>query len=118
MPILDIEIVGELEETPDLAQRLADAAGAALDSPPQGTWITLHLVAAEHYAENGGATEGPPVIVRLLQAEPLTGNALETQLRALTTSIAELLHRPVENVHIIVEPPAAGRVSFGGSLRK
>ncbi len=117
MPILDIEIVGELAETPNLAQRLADAAGSALVSPPQATWIKLHLIPAEHYAENDGATEGPPVIVRLLQAEPQTGDALEAQLRILTEAIAEVLQRPAENVHIIVEPSAAGRVAFGGTLR-
>ncbi len=117
MPILDIEIVGELERDQNLAQRLADAAGSALDAPPQSTWIKLHLIPADHYAENDGAMEGPPVIVRLLQAEPLTGDALEAQLSVLTEAIAEVLQRPAENVHIIVEPPAAGRVAFGGTLR-
>ena len=31
-------------------------------------------------------------------------------------AIAEACSRPVEDVHILFEPPAAGRIAFGGKL--
>lgn len=55
MPILNVEIVGALhsEIRSGLAQRLADAAGRVLESRPRGTWVQLHFLEQEEYAENG-----------------------------------------------------------------
>lgn len=121
MPILNIEIVGPIaqKQRADLASHLADLAGEALDSRPQGTWVKLHFIPSEHYAENGG---GPavgvlPVIVSLLQAQVPQGEALAKQVKLLATAIGKGVGRPTENVHIIVEPAASGRIAFGGSLR-
>jgi phenylpyruvate tautomerase PptA (4-oxalocrotonate tautomerase family) len=120
MPILDIRLIGPVpnEIRPGLAQRLAEAAGVALASRPKGTWVTLHLLDAEAYAENaGGPPAGAqPVLVSVLQAEPPQGQALAEQAARLAQAIAEACGRPVENVHLIFEPPARGRVAFGGRL--
>lgn len=120
MPILNIEIVGAVaqELRSDLATRLADLAGEALNSRPQGTWVKLHFIPREHYAENaGGPANGLlPVIVSLLQAETPEGDALAEQIRFLTEAIAKGVGRPPENIHIIIEPAARGRIAFGGSL--
>ena len=120
MPILNVELVGEVESRlrEGLAERLANAAGAALNSRPHGTWVKLHCLPADQYAENdGGPTEGAlPVLVSLLQAEVPTGQILEQQVSALTAAVAECTGRPHENVHLIFEPSGVGRVAFGGKL--
>ena len=118
MPILNIEIVGPMEDglRTGLAERLADLAAQALDSRPQGTWVTLNFVPSAHYAENAG---GPPpgvwpVMVRVLQAVVPQGAALEKQASDLANAIATAVGRSSEQVHILVEPPAKGRIFFGG----
>lgn len=118
MPILNIEIIGPVEERlmNGLAARLADLAGAALNSRPQGTWVKLHFIPSAHYAENNG---GPPmgvwpVMVNLVQASVPQGETLAQQADDLASAIATGLERPQENIHILVEPPAKGRIFFGG----
>lgn len=123
MPILDVEIVGPLDGAIEdgLAARLADAAAAVLDPDrPQGTWVRLHYLPLERYAENaGGPLEGTsPVLVSVLEAAPPQGDALEREARALTEAVAEVCGRPAENVHVLYEPAAAGRIAFGGELRR
>ena len=98
-----------------MAQRIADACGAVLDSRPQGIWVKIRMIPEEHYAENGGATDGVlPVLVSVLQAEVPDQSRLEKQASDLAGAVASACKRPVENVHIIFEPPDAGRIAFGG----
>ena len=121
MPILDIEIVGPLplEVKEGLATRIADAAGEALSSRPNGTWVKLRFLPISEYAENaGGPPEGVlPVIVRVLEADLPSSEALAKRARDLTNAVALACSRPAENVHLIYEPAARGRVVFGGQLR-
>ncbi len=121
MPIVDVEIVGapEARLRDGLARRIADAAGEVLRSRPGGTWVRLRYLDAAHYAENGGAPEGVrPVLVSVLQAVVPDGDALSEQAARLASAVAEACGRPVENVHVVFEPPAAGRIAFGGKLRR
>lgn len=123
MPVLDVEIVGPLDGAIDdgLAARLADAAAAVLDPDrPQGTWVRLHRLPLDGYAENaGGPLEGTlPVFVSLLEAAPPRGDALEREARALTEAVAGACDRQAENMHVLYEPPAAGRIAFGAELRR
>ncbi len=121
MPILDVELVGPVpdEVRQGLAQRIADAVGDALGSRPQGTWVKLRFLEAEAYSENSGGptADARPVLVSVLQAQPPSGAELSVLASRLTAAIAEACRRPIENVHIIFEPPADGRISFGGKLR-
>jgi phenylpyruvate tautomerase PptA (4-oxalocrotonate tautomerase family) len=121
MPILDVQIVGPVpEETrTGLAQRIADSAGDVLRSPPQGTWVRLHLISEADYAENGGRTQdtGRPVLVSILRSEMPEHGALAEEVLRLSSAIAEACARPVMNVHLIYEVAGKGRVAFGGRLR-
>ena len=121
MPILDVELVGPVPDhvREGLARRLADAAGEALGSRPQGTWVKVRFFEEHCYSENtGGPPEGAqPILVSVLEAEPPRGRELSEQASRLAEAIAEACGRPAENVHIIFEPPAAGRIAFGGKLR-
>ncbi len=123
MPILEVEIVGPLDDAIEdgLAARLADAAAAVLDPDrPQGTWVRLRRLDLDGYAENvGGPLAGTlPVFVSVLQAAPPGGDALGREARALTEAVAGACGRSAEHVHLLYEPPAAGRIAFGGELRR
>lgn len=118
MPILHIDIIGSPADQPaDLAQQLADAAASALDSRPQGTWVKLQYIPVEHYAENEGAETGVrPIIVSVIQADVPDGEDRQVQVSRLTEAIADAAGHPPENVHILLEPAARGRIAFGGNL--
>lgn len=119
MPILDVEIVlrpGERLD-PGLASALAQSAGTALAAPAGTTWVKLHPLAAEHYAEDGGVPEGVyPVFVSLLKARWVAAEARQEEVERLTRAVAEACGRPAENVHLFYQPEGAGRVAFGGRL--
>lgn len=121
MPILDVQIVGPLAPPLEagVAARLAAAAAGVFASPPGATWVRLHRLAAEDYAENGGIDPGesPPVFVALLLADPPEGAARASQAAALAAALAGVVGRPSERVHILYEPAGRGRVAFGGVLR-
>lgn len=120
MPILEIQIVGAQHTDRELAQRLADAAGRALDSRPSGTWVRLTFLDNASYAENEAPLDAPmePVFVSVLQRESPIGEALETQIARLTEAIADTCQRPPSNVHVLIQPDAKGRLAFGGRLVK
>ena len=120
MPILTIEVVlaDDEELAPGEARALADAAGEVLGSAPGTTWVRLRTLPRERYAESGGApAELLPVFVDLLLAEPPPADELPDLVAGLTAALAGVLGRPAENVHVLLAPPAAGRIAFGGSLR-
>lgn len=120
MPILAIQVVVHPgEEVPTgRAGALADAAGRALGSPPGRTWVRLESLAATHYAENEVAPSDTPlpVFVTILMARPPRGDARRAQAAMLAGALAETLGRPRDLVHIVYQPPGAGRVAFGGVL--
>jgi phenylpyruvate tautomerase PptA (4-oxalocrotonate tautomerase family) len=120
MPILDVEVVGDVPPMvrEGLAQRLADAAGEALASRPQGTWVKLRFLDPPAYAENGGAAGGVrPVFVRVLQHTPPSGEARAEEAARLTRAVARACGREPEHVHLLYEAAARGRIAFGGELR-
>jgi phenylpyruvate tautomerase PptA (4-oxalocrotonate tautomerase family) len=120
VPILDVQIVGDLpaEIREGLAAHLADAAAEVLSSRPAGTWVKLQALPRADYAENGGGPEGAiePVFVRVLLRAVPQGEALRAQAHALTQAIAAVCGRSPDDVHVLYEPAAAGRIAFGGRL--
>lgn len=118
MPILEVEIVLKPGEqlAEELALQLADAAASALGSAAGGTWVRLYALPEKHYAEGGG---GPPqgvhpVFVKVLQAELAEEEQRAQSAGRLARALAQACRRPVENVHVLFEPAAAGRIWFGG----
>lgn len=120
MPIVDVEIVGTLADAArsGLAQRIADAIAAALTSRPQGTWVRVRFLDDGAYAENGASDGAQPVFVSVLLAELPSSEVLSQQALKLATAVADACGRSSENVHILFEPAALGRVAFGGHLQK
>ena len=119
MPILELTVVGELAATvkQNFARRLANATGHALGDQAHRVWVVVNYVPADCYAEwGGGLRKSRPVFVRVLRRELPAGAALAGEVAALTKIVADASGRPATDVHLIYEPPGAGRVSFGGEL--
>ena len=120
MPIIDIELVVAPNgmPAPGLAQSLADAVGRALGSLAGQTWVRLHLLAREHYAENEStlASTELPVFVTVLKRTLPAQAELSAEVATLTNAIAVALGRAASRVHVEYAPAANERVSFGGNL--
>ena len=119
MPILDVELVrgpAEPQRGAAFGRALADAAALVLGAERGRVWVRLRELDAIDYAENGVDDPPQPAFVRVLRRE-LPGPAeLKVEAAALAAALAPLLGRPVDLVHVIYEPPGAGRVAFGGHL--
>ena len=119
MPIIDVQIVGEIEvpSRAKMTQIIADRVGGILKARVGGTWVRLHFFPADCYAESGNVpSEVMPVFVSVL-----TGKRVEIDDRSrialeLASAISEITSRPEENIHIVFEPEAVGRIAFGGKL--
>jgi len=118
MPILEVEVVLAPGETvpAETAAALAGAAAAVFRSPEGSTWVRLHELPDERYAENGCGAGFRPVFVLVRKAQLPAEIDLEREASELAAAVASVFGRPVENVHIIYEPPIAGRIAFGGKL--
>lgn len=115
MPILRVDIVLNPDETVATSwpADLAAAAGRVLNAAPGTTWVFVHEISRERYAENGPAVANP-VMVSVTRSRLPSLDTLDQEALSLTRAVAEVLGRAPENVHVIYEPPAAGRIFFGG----
>ncbi len=121
MPILEVELTGGVAAPAraGLARRIADAAGALFESAPGGTWVRVRDVPPADYAENATdavAAGTQPVFVRVLRRALPDSPALAREIESLAEAVAKETGRPRDQVHVIYEPPGAGRVAFGGRL--
>ena len=119
MPIVDVEIITRPDEPqrPDLAVELADRAGEVFGSAPGNTWVKVHFISGDNYAENLAAPGSVfPVFVSVLKAKLPAPDLLQAEAARLTAVIARACQRPPENVHILYLPEGAGRAAFGGRL--
>ncbi len=117
MPIVDIEMVlRKGEALPEgLASTLADALGEVLGAEPGKVWVRVRTLSDAQYAEN--LSEAPqPVFVSLLLATPPAGDLLRLQMDQVTSAVARICRCPRENVHVLLESAARGRLAFGGPL--
>jgi phenylpyruvate tautomerase PptA (4-oxalocrotonate tautomerase family) len=114
MPIFHIETTRRPARA--ALRSLADALGALFDAPAGHVWVRIVPLDAALLAENLEAA--PPggafvrVILRALPEEP----ALAERAKAITRLIAAALSEPESDVHVYFDPPAAGRIAFGGEL--
>ena len=113
MPLIRVEVVGSTPPNP--AEAIAEAVGVALGSPPERTWVRLLRIDSVDYAEGSGAAPAP-VFVHVLQADPTPVEERESQASAIASNVGAILERPAENVHVVWEASARGRVAFGGKL--
>lgn len=122
MPILDVEIVCPPgEEIPrGMSAAIADAAASVFGTPAGHTWVRLRRLSQKFYSENGcGPDPGVrPVFVHVLKATLPPEAELEMEVSALAGAVARSCNRPIENVHVVYDPPLVGRIAFGGRLLK
>jgi phenylpyruvate tautomerase PptA (4-oxalocrotonate tautomerase family) len=120
MPIVTVELVGDEPHAaePSLAQPIADAVARVIGSSPGQTWVRVRWLPRGNYAENNVVVSGRdlPVFVGILMHSPPVGEALASQVSALTRAIADAVGRPANLVHVEYAPAASDRVSFGGKL--
>jgi len=120
MPVLEVTVIGDApaRSRQGWAGRIAEAAGAVFQSGPGNTWVVLHEHPLADYAENaaGPGERYAPVFVRVLKKNLPAPPELGVEVEALTRAVAEVCGRDPAQVHVIYEPPAAGRVAFGGRL--
>ena len=117
--MVDIEIVLRENESlrSELASELADELADIFHSPSRGTWVKVRGLPANQYAENGGTPTGVyPVFVAILKSTfPLPGE-MPKEVERITGAVAQICNRSSENVHVIYEPEARGRLAFGGKI--
>lgn len=120
MPIVKVEIVreGSQSEQAGLAASLADSLAPLFDKEPERTWLQLNFIEPGHYAEGGG---GPPpgvnpIFVSVLLAELPPLIRRQALAEDLANTVGQQTGRPAENVHVVFEPEAKGRLAFGGNL--
>lgn len=119
MPIVDIEIVLKPNEIvqSEIVEELADQLGEIFGSPKGTTWVKVHALAHDHYAESGGTPDGVfPVFVSILKSNLPTNDEMQKEVEMITGAVAQICGRPSENVHIIYLPEGRDRVAFGGKL--
>ena len=120
MPIVDVTIVVGRDEmvAPGLTQTLADGIGRVLNSPSGQTWVRLHLLAQDRYAESNSSLSSTelPVFVVLLTSQTPSRSQLDGEIAKLTQAISAATGRPSDRVHIEYASSAVGRVAFGGKL--
>jgi len=104
--------------SPEQLQSLADALGELFGSQPSGTWVRARQQQRAYYAENyiEVSPDMRPVIVEVLKSELSSGRDLDLEAAAVCALVAQVLGRRTQNVHVIYELPARGRVAFGGTL--
>lgn len=120
MPILDVQLVGTPSGgvTREFSQRIADAAADVFGAAPHTTWVRVRILDRDAYAENGGMPEEmAPVFVSVLHAARLSTGARTEEAARLSAAIARVCGRAASDVHILFEPPAGGRIAFGGTLQ-
>ncbi len=119
MPVVDIEIVLRPDEAlrREMVTELADELGEIFQAPQGGTWVKVREVPADHYAENGGVREDIyPVFVSIIKYEIPSADEMQKEVEKITGAVAQVCGRPSENVHVIYQPQAKGRVAFGGKI--
>ena len=119
MPIVDIEIVLRANEAirDDMVSELADELGEIFHSSPGETWIKVHLLSADRYAENGGTPDGVyPIFVTVMKSKLSPFEETQQEVAKITGAVAQICGRPWDNVHVIYQPEGRGRVAFGGNI--
>ena len=80
-------------------------------------WVKLRFLPIQMYAEDGEqAPSVLPVFASVLKSALAPVGELRSEASQLAVAIAAVVERPVANVHVIYEPPAVGRIAFGGDL--
>jgi phenylpyruvate tautomerase PptA (4-oxalocrotonate tautomerase family) len=120
MPVLTLTVILAAQERlpENTAATVAHAAARVFNSEPGQTWVRLNCLSSWQYAEDGDESgeTAKPVFVSVLKARADGEAQRRAEAARLSAAIANALGRPADLVHILYEPPALGRVAFGGKL--
>ena len=119
MPIVDIEIVLRTNEIirEEVVSELANELGEIFHSSPGETWIKIHPLLADQYAENGGTLDGIyPIFITVMKSKLSSFEEMQEEVANITGAVAQICGRPSDNIHVIYQPAGKGRVAFGGKI--
>jgi phenylpyruvate tautomerase PptA (4-oxalocrotonate tautomerase family) len=119
MPLVQIEIVGgDASASAPLSRPIADALGNIFGSAAGQTWVRVRSLPREAYAENGVAEPlgENAVFVEITKRTLPPAAQLAAEAQLVSRAVAQICGRPPERIHVIYEPPGAGRIAFGGNL--
>jgi phenylpyruvate tautomerase PptA (4-oxalocrotonate tautomerase family) len=117
MPIFHVDLADDgPPPPPTLARELARELGALLGSEPGHVWVRVTQCPAASYAENDAPPDPRWAFVRLILRDLPPEHERPVLARAITERVAKAANREVENVHVLFEPAARGRIAFGGDL--
>ena len=97
------------------AKAIADAVAKEFEDERWKVWVRLRRLDARDYAESEGGAY-TPVFVSVLSLSFREGELMATTLWRIATAVAGAIGRPLENVHVVYEPAARGRLAFGGEM--
>ena len=116
MPIFHVELYDDARPDPALPKQLADALGALFDAAPGHVWVRTSSCAPDQYAENGGGEVPRWAFVRVILRALPDEDALATRAGEIARIVSTHTQRSLEDVHVYFDPPAGGRIAFGGEL--
>ena len=119
MPIIDVELIAldAPKNLKNLTQNLTNSAAIILNSPNGQTWLKLHFLPLNQYAENGGVPEDfKSLFVSLLLKNNLSEDKRSEIAFKLCESFSTITHFPKDHIHILFLPEGSGRMVFGGSF--
>lgn len=118
MPIVDVELITDDALVTGLASRLADGIGQALRAEPGRTWVRVRHLPRHQYAESGGPVPDeirPAFVTITARRHPDPDDFAEVAPKICRT-VSAVTGCEVEQVHVIFEADARGRVAFGGHV--
>lgn len=120
MPIVRVEIIGSpVPRTEKLAPTLAQECSPAFPPNHREVWLQVQLVPGPNWAVSTPSKPGPgPVFVHVVREVNPRGAQLNREIEGLTAAVARVTGRPREQVYVLYEPSARGRMAFGGRLLK
>ncbi len=119
MPIVDVEIVLRPNEIlrKEIVAELADELGEIFQTSQGGTWVKVHELSSDQYAENGGAQNATyPIFVTVIKSKFPVVEEMQKEVEKITGAVAQICGRPSDNVHMIYQPAGSSRVAFGGRI--
>ena len=114
MPIFHIETTRRPARA--ALRSLADALGELFDAPAGHVWVRIVPLDPALVAENLEGTPSDGALVRVILRALPEEAVLAERAKAITRLVAATLGRPEADVHVYFDPPAAGRIAFGGEL--
>jgi phenylpyruvate tautomerase PptA (4-oxalocrotonate tautomerase family) len=123
MPIIEFQIIGNLEisDKKDFRKELINGLANIFGSENKSVWCKFNFIPVENYIENdnsGLSIPLPlPIFLKILNYQNKSIEECKKEAIIISEFVSKVCNRPKENIHILYEPSAKGRIAFGGILK-